>query len=79
MEIIAETERRSRGIYTGSIGYLAPDGSSAFNVAIRTIESSFGRPPRLGLGSAIVAESVADDEWAECLAKARFLTEAATK
>ena len=76
MEIIAETERRSRGIYTGSIGYLAPDGSSAFNVAIRTIDSSFGRPPHMGIGSAIVADSVAEEELAECLAKARFLTDA---
>jgi len=76
MEIIAETERRSRGIYTGSIGYLAPDGSSAFNVAIRTIESSFGRLPHMGIGSAIVADSVAEEEFAECLAKARFLTSA---
>jgi len=76
MEIISETERRSRGVYTGSIGYLAPDGSSAFNVAIRTIETSHGRPPHIGLGSAILADSVAEEEFAECLAKARFLTDA---
>lgn len=74
MEIIAEIERRPRGIYTGSIGYLAPDGSAAFNVAIRSIESSHGRPPHMGIGSAIVADSVAEAELAECLAKARFLT-----
>jgi len=33
MEIIRELETRPRGVYTGAIGYLAPDGDAAFNVA----------------------------------------------
>ena len=38
MEIIHELERRSRGLYTGSIGHLRPGGDFSFNVAIRTLE-----------------------------------------
>lgn len=79
MEIIAETEREPRGLYTGSIGYIAGREEAAFNVAIRTLvipeTSSLPRPHHalLGLGSGIVADSVAGAEWNECLAKGRFV------
>jgi para-aminobenzoate synthetase/4-amino-4-deoxychorismate lyase len=78
MEIIAALEREQRGPYTGSIGRLAPDGEAAFNVAIRTLVlRDGGGPARLGLGSGIVADSVAADEWRECLAKGEFVATAA--
>ncbi|HYG48857.1 MAG TPA: aminodeoxychorismate synthase component I [Allosphingosinicella sp.] len=74
MEIIAELEREQRGPYTGSIGRLAPDGQAAFNVAIRTLVLRDGESlARIGLGSGIVADSVAADEWRECLAKGEFV------
>jgi len=74
MEVIREVERFGRGLYTGSIGHIAPDGSARFNVAIRTISLEAGqRAGTLGLGSGIVADSRADPEWRECLDKARFL------
>jgi para-aminobenzoate synthetase/4-amino-4-deoxychorismate lyase len=74
MEIIASLERERRGPYTGSIGRLAPDGEAEFNVAIRTLVLK-GREgmARIGLGSGIVADSVAADEWLECLAKGEFV------
>ncbi|MEQ1686989.1 MAG: aminodeoxychorismate synthase component I [Sphingopyxis sp.] len=78
MEIIADTEAAPRGAYTGSIGFFAPDGAkddgAAFNVAIRTLmlrESD--ACATLGLGSGIVADSTAHDEWQECLAKGEFV------
>lgn len=37
MEVIAAVEAAPRGLYTGSIGFIAPDGDAAFNVAIRTL------------------------------------------
>ena len=37
MEIIDELEPNRRSLYTGAIGYLSRGGSSAFNIAIRTI------------------------------------------
>jgi len=74
MEVIREVERYGRGLYTGSIGHIAPDGSARFNVAIRTISLDAGsREGILGLGSGIVADSRAGPEWRECLDKARFL------
>ena len=77
MEIIAGLESAPRGPYCGAIGALAPDGDAAFNVAIRTLVLRAGeRVARLGLGSAIVADSDAADEWRECLAKGKFVATA---
>jgi para-aminobenzoate synthetase / 4-amino-4-deoxychorismate lyase len=77
MEIIAALEREQRGPYTGSIGRLAPDGEAAFNVAIRTLVlEDGGGVARIGLGSGIVADSVAAEEWRECLAKGDFVATA---
>ncbi|BBE00099.1 aminodeoxychorismate synthase, component I [Sphingobium amiense] len=74
MEIIDAVEPFPRGPYTGAMGWIDPEGDAAFNVAIRTIcvEEGAGTG-RLGLGSGIVADSDGVAEWAECLAKARFL------
>ncbi|WP_206364263.1 aminodeoxychorismate synthase component I [Sphingomonas sp. UV9] len=74
MEVIAEVEHaRTRGVYTGSIGRLDPDGDAIFNVAIRTIAIQDGAAA-MSLGSGIVADSAADAEWAECHAKGAFVT-----
>jgi para-aminobenzoate synthetase/4-amino-4-deoxychorismate lyase len=73
-QIISQLEQRARGIYTGSIGYLDPDGNLSLNVAIRTLELEPGGSGRLGIGGGLVADSTAPDEWNECFIKARFLT-----
>jgi len=77
MEVIAGLEACPRGPYCGAIGRLAPDGEAAFNVAIRTLVLRAGGSgaaiARLGLGSGIVADSSAGDEWRECLAKGAFV------
>jgi para-aminobenzoate synthetase / 4-amino-4-deoxychorismate lyase len=75
-QIIAQLEQRSRGIYTGSIGYLDPGGDFSLNVAIRTLELEPDGRGRLGIGGGVVADSTAQDEWNECFIKARFLTQA---
>ncbi|PCD04534.1 aminodeoxychorismate synthase, component I [Sphingomonas spermidinifaciens] len=78
MQAIAEIERAPRGLYTGAIGHFAPGGDAAFNVAIRTLTLPAGSDrATLGLGSGIVADSVAVAEWDECLAKGAFLTKGA--
>jgi para-aminobenzoate synthetase/4-amino-4-deoxychorismate lyase len=71
MEVIAELEQSRRGVYCGAIGHFAPDGSARFNVAIRTLTIAGGRG-ELGIGGAVVQDSVADGEYAECLLKARY-------
>lgn len=74
MELIADIERQPRHVYTGAIGRVAPDGEASFNVAIRTITLQVGKERGLmGLGSGIVADSRAGDEWRECLAKGAFV------
>jgi para-aminobenzoate synthetase / 4-amino-4-deoxychorismate lyase len=72
MEIIHEMEAAPRGIYTGSIGYMAPDGDAVFNVAIRTLDLHEGNA-QMGVGGGIVADSDPKDEYRECLLKAEFL------
>jgi para-aminobenzoate synthetase/4-amino-4-deoxychorismate lyase len=83
MEIIDALESDARGVYTGSLGFIEPGGDAAFNVAIRTLVF----PPAdglragamcatLGLGSGIVADSRAPEEWRECLAKGEFVAAA---
>ena len=78
MQIIRELEEEPRGIYTGAIGYFAPDGSAQFNVAIRTIEIR-GHEAVMGAGGGIVADSDPEEEYRECLLKAGFLTKAAVR
>jgi len=73
MEIIHELEYAPRGIYTGAIGYAAPDGDLLFNVAIRTVMVEDGVAV-LGVGSGIVADSDPDAEYRECRLKAAFLS-----
>lgn len=90
MEIIAELEDSSRGIYTGAIGFVSPPtadsgGSvaggrvtsleSVFNVAIRT--ACIDRRTgavESGVGGGITHYSNAQDEYDEALLKARFFS-----
>lgn len=72
MEIISELEDTSRGAYCGGIGYIDPDGDTCFNVAIRTLTLSEGKL-RYNVGSGLVLDSGAADEYAECLLKADVL------
>lgn len=78
--IIAELETSPRGIYTGAIGAVAPDGTLELNLAIRSawVDRSAGRAT-YGVGGGIVWDSHPDDEWAEALVKARVLTEPAPR
>ena len=72
MEIIAELETTGREAYTGAIGHVSATAGLELNVAIRTFEFADGRV-WLGVGGGIVADSDPDDEYAECLVKARPL------
>ncbi len=76
-QIIAELESTARGVYTGCVGYLAPGRRAQFNVAIRTtvVDRETNRV-EYGLGSGIVWDSTSSAEYAECLLKARIVTDA---
>jgi para-aminobenzoate synthetase/4-amino-4-deoxychorismate lyase len=77
MQLLAGLEEEPRGVYTGMIGYFSQRESVA-SVAIRTLEidaSETGRPSaKMGVGSGIVIDSDAADEYRECRLKAQFLT-----
>ncbi len=68
-EVIHEMEKYSRGIYTGTIGYILPDGTLNFNIAIRTVVQ-MGNELTLGVGGGITIGSNNNDEYKETLAKA---------
>ena len=73
MRIIRNLEKESRGIYTGSIGYLTPEKKAVFNVAIRTLVLDTNKKKaEMGIGSGIVYDSKAKNEFQECLLKADF-------
>ncbi len=72
MQIIRELEAQARGVYTGAIGFFAPDGEAVFSVAIRTAVLRGGQVT-MGAGAGITYDSRAPEEYAECTLKARFL------
>lgn len=69
LEIIAELEPCSRGLYTGAIGYLGANWESQFSVAIRTAVLE-GDQLSLHTGAGIVADSDPSAEYEETLHKA---------
>jgi para-aminobenzoate synthetase component 1 len=72
MEIIDELEPTRRGLYTGAIGYFSRGGTSAFNIAIRTILVE-GDRASFQVGGGIVADSDPQAEYEETLHKGRGL------
>lgn len=72
MEIIRETETQPRGLFSGAVGYIDPEGDFDFNVVIRSIIYDDKRGTiHFPAGSAITAYSEPDQEYEECLLKAR--------
>lgn len=79
MEIIDELETTPRGVYTGAVGFIAPNRAAQFNVAIRTLVVDRKRgAAEYGVGSGIVWDSEPGREWKECQAKTRILTSSIT-
>jgi anthranilate synthase component 1 len=72
MQIIHKLEARPRGAYTGAMGYINRNGSSDFNILIRTMTTAGGRLS-FATGSGIVADSDPLQELEETCAKAKGL------
>ncbi len=70
MDIIDDTERVARGVYSGAIGYFSLDRRVDLSIVIRTIVMRPGSTT-IGAGGAIVMQSDAEEEFDEILLKAR--------
>ncbi|MGE5230878.1 MAG: aminodeoxychorismate synthase component I [Deltaproteobacteria bacterium] len=75
MEIIAELEPTRRGVYCGSLGYLAATGEMDTSIAIRTAVVREGEV-YFQAGGGIVADSDPEAEYRETLDKARGIIRA---
>ncbi|MGX1498724.1 para-aminobenzoate synthetase/4-amino-4-deoxychorismate lyase [Labrenzia sp. MBR-25] len=75
MQIAHDLETGPRGVYTGSIGYLAPGGDFRLNVAIRTLVLREDGNGEAGTGSGVIFDSGASPEYDECALKLKFMSE----
>ena len=74
-EIINELEDNKRGIYGGAIGYLSFTGNLDTCIGIRLAFSKNGKV-FIRSGAGIVADSVPENEYRECIQKAAAVREA---
>jgi para-aminobenzoate synthetase component 1 len=72
MQIIRLLEGQARNAYCGSIGWIAPNGTMQFNVAIRTLTCHEDGTAHLNVGGGVVHDSTAKDEYAEAIMKSRY-------
>lgn len=71
MELIEQYEQTRRGIFSGAVGYIAPNGDFDFNVVIRSIMyNAATQYLSYQAGSGITFYSDPEMEWEECLMKA---------
>jgi len=76
LKIIEELEETKRGLYSGAVGYFSPNGDFDFNVVIRSIlYNQENKYVSFSVGSAITSQSVPENEYEECLLKAKAMHE----
>lgn len=76
MQIIEDLEETKRGLYSGSVGYIKPNGDFDFNVVIRSIlYNEANKYVSYSVGGAITAKSEPLKEYEECLVKAKAMRE----
>jgi para-aminobenzoate synthetase component 1 len=76
MQLMEEYERSKRGLYSGAIGYFSPDDDFDFNVVIRTLlYNADTNYLSFQAGSAITYHADAEQEYEECLLKAKAVLE----
>ncbi len=77
MELIEQYEKSRRGLYSGTVGYLRPNGDFDFNVVIRSVlYNAVSQYLSFQVGGAIVYNSVPELEYEECLLKAKGILKA---
>ena len=79
MEFIEEYEFSPRGLFSGSIGYITPSGDFDFNVVIRSVFYNDNKKKvSFFAGSGITFYSNAEEEYEECMLKAKALIKVLT-
>jgi len=74
MKIIEQLEDAKRGVYSGTIGYFAPNDDFDFNVVIRSIlYNKANQYVSFSVGGAITSKSTIEAEYEECLLKAKAM------
>ena len=78
MELAERYEKTERGIYSGALGYIMPNGDFDFNVVIRSIALDAKQGVASAhVGGAITLLSIPEREYEECLLKAESLLQSA--
>ena len=76
MQLIEQYERSKRGVYSGSVGYIQPNGDFDFNVIIRSmLYNANSKYLSFQVGGAITAKSIPEEEYEECLLKAKAISQ----
>lgn len=76
MELIEEYEKSYRGLFSGAVGFISPTGDFDFNVIIRSILFNQKKSYlSFQVGSAITYDSIGEQEYDECLLKAKAIIE----
>jgi para-aminobenzoate synthetase component 1 len=79
MQLIDKYENSSRGIFSGSVGYITPGGDFDFNVVIRIIMYNVASGYlSYQVGSGITFYSNPEMEWEECMLKAEAIKKVLT-
>ncbi|MBX2861699.1 MAG: anthranilate synthase component I family protein [Vampirovibrio sp.] len=79
MDLLHQTEPVPRGFYTGSLGWLDPQTNTLdLNILIRSLlltptDTPLGYNTAVHIGAGIVADSVAANEYRECMRKAQAI------
>lgn len=74
MKLIEKYEETKRGVYSGAIGYFSPEGNFDFNVVIRSLlYNSVNNYLSFMVGSAITEKSIPEQEYDECMLKAKAI------
>lgn len=70
MQLIEQYEKTKRGLFSGTVGYIDPEGNFDFNVVIRSLQfNSTNHYLSVIAGSAITFKSIPENEYEECLLK----------
>jgi para-aminobenzoate synthetase component 1 len=76
MQLIEQYEHSKRGVYSGSVGYIQPNGDFDFNVIIRSmLYNANTKYLSFQVGGAITAKSIPEEEYEECLLKAKAISQ----